>query len=196
MKTQLTNSIQQTFEKSLQLVTNICESEIEKIFLLKVFDYILKRPDRYSFSFILKEIDTEEINGVEAIFAKANFQMPDNFGYLCGIQINNLIKSTFVEIFPQQNIEFPNPDNCLQNIKYRLDFGIYKYLISNPKEVVKKYCVECDGFEFHNTKGQIKKDNERARNLLFVHEYTTLRYLGTEIFNWDEREIGEFIWNL
>ena len=195
MKYQLTKSISKSFEKSIQLIIDICESEIEKIFLLKIINNILKRPDRYSLSFILVESETKIVNGIEVV-SKVNFQMPDSFGYLCGVRINNFISKTFVEIFPQKIVEFENPDNILHIMSYRLDFGIYKYNSIDPKTIIKKYCIECDGFEFHNTKEQIKKDNERVRNLLLQHSYTTLRYLGTEIHNWDENEVGRFIWNL
>jgi hypothetical protein len=196
MKHQLTKSINKSFERSIQLITDICESEIEKIFLLKIIDHILKRPDRYSLSFILVETDTKTINGIEVTTSKANFQMPDDFGYLCGVRMNNFISQTFVEIFPQKQVEFENPDNILHTINYRLDFGVYKYNNIDPKTIIKKYCIECDGFEFHNTKEQLKKDNERMRNLLLRHNYTTLRYLGTEIHNWDDSGVGTFIWNL
>jgi len=57
---------------------------------------------------------------------------------------------------------------------------ICKYLISNSKEMIKKYCVECDGFDFHNTKDQIKKDNERASNLLFVPRGQIFRIVSTQ----------------
>jgi len=46
--------------------------------------------------------------------------------------------------------------------------------------MIKKYCVECDGFDFHNTKDQIKKDNERASNLLFVPRGQIFRIVSTQ----------------
>ncbi len=196
MKEQLTNSIQQSFEKSIQLVLDICESEIEKIFILKILDYILKRPDGYSLGFVFKEPETEIINGEEVITSEVNFTMPDYFGYLCGFRINDLVKDIFFEIFPQKKESFFDSGEILKEVSYRLDFAIFKYSNFDSKEILKKYCIECDGFDFHNTKDQIKNDNNRIRNLLLRNGYTTIRYLGTEIYNWKESEIGLFIWNL
>ncbi len=81
-------------------------------------------------------------------------------------------------------------------IKYRLDFGIDKYTNEVPAKISKKYGIECDGYEYHSTKDQLIKDNKRSRNLLLLNGITTTRYLGTEIFNFTENDIGEFLWNL
>lgn len=196
MVNQLTNSIEKTFAKSIQLLKEICESEIEKIFLLKIIDHILKRPDRYRFGFIFEDTDTEIINGVEVITSKTNYQLPDGFGCLSGLKIDILIQKTQLEIFPQKKIEFYNPDNVLQTIKYRLDFGIYKYSVDKPNENIKNYCIECDGFDFHNTKNQLLKDNHRARNLLLKNGFTTIRYLGTEVYNLADSDVGRLLFNL
>ncbi|MCE7864997.1 MAG: hypothetical protein DYG99_15780 [Bacteroidetes bacterium CHB5] len=193
MKDQLLNSIHKTFENSLGLVVNICESEIEKLFLLKIVDYAIKRPDRYSIGFILWETDTETVDGKDVITSPVNYQMPDDFGYLCGLRISNLFEQTYFEIFPQKKEEFGDPYEILRTIKYRLDFGVYKYSKHNSESPSKKYCIECDGFDYHNTKDQIKRDNERVRNLLMLKSFTTIRYLGTEIHNWTEDDVGLFI---
>lgn len=196
MKTEILNSIHKNFENCISIVTSLCESEIEKIFLLKIIDYIMNRPDRYSLGFIIVPTDTETIEEQEFMTSPYNFQMPDDYGYMCGLRINYLFTHTYIEIFPQKTKEFCNPENALQKIKYRLDFGIYKYSYSNPNEPIRKYCIECDGFDFHNTPIHIKRDNLRMRNLLLLEDYTTIRYLGTEIHNWTQGEIGLFIWNL
>ena len=196
MKDQLIKSIQQSFEKSIQLIISICESEIEKIFILKLINYVLKRPDRYNLGFLLLETETKIVGGKEVTTSEVNFQMPDGFGYLCGLRINNLISQTFIDIFPQHKETFIKGGKMLQTINYRLDFAVFKYSILNPKQILKKYCIECDGYDFHSSKDQIKSDNNRIRDLLLRHDYTTMRYLGTEIYNWEESEIGLFIWNL
>jgi hypothetical protein len=196
MKDQLTKSILDSFEHCLKLVTGICESEIEKIFLLKIIDHVQKRADRYGLSFIITEALTGFVNGDEVITSSVNYQMEGDFGYICGIRITNFINQTNIEIFPQKKVEFMNPENIMHNIRYRLDFGIYKYNFNETENKIKKYCVECDGYDFHSTKDQIKRDNERMRNLLLQNGFITLRYLGTEIHNWDDVGIGNFIWNL
>ncbi len=192
----LLESIKKRFQDNIQLIVDICESEIERIFLLKIVDYTLKRPDCLSISFVLKETLTNTINGRDVIVSDVNYFTPSWFGFLCGFRITNSITNTYIEIFPQEKIEYPKHDNILETVKYRLDFGIYKYSEGDSKTILKKYCVECDGFEYHNTKEQIKKDNQRMRNILLIQDYTTLRYLGTEIINLDENSIGLFLWNL
>jgi hypothetical protein len=195
MINQLQKSIQLSFEKSIKLIVEICESEIEKIFLLKIIDYVINRPDRYSIGFILKGSDTNMINGLEVVTSPANYQMPDDFGYLCGLRIIYLQDNKTIEIFPQLKVKFENPSNFSQPINYRIDFAIYK-LEGDSNTITRKYCVECDGFDFHNTKDQIKKDNERMRNLMLLNEISTIRYLGTEIYNWKDDNIGLFLFNL
>ena len=192
----LIDSIRNRFHQNLQLVVDICESEIERIFLLKVVDYILKRPDAFSIGFILKETLTDRINGRDCIVSDMNFTTPSWFGYLCGVRINNLITNTYIEIFPQEKVEYRNHENFHETVKYSLDFGMYKYKQGDCTNILKKYCVECDGYDFHNTREQISRDNRRMRNILLIQEYTTLRYLGTEIVNLDDNSIGMLLWNL
>lgn len=72
-------------------------------------------------------------------------------------------------LFPQQEIEI---DNKL----YRVDFMLINYL--NDKKIV----IECDGYEYHSSKEQIVKDNQRQRDLENAG-YIVIRFLGTEIFN-------------
>lgn len=193
MKKKLEKSIYNSFEKYIKLLLEICESEIEKIFLLKIIDYILKWPDTFNLSFIIKESLTETIGGKNIITSKVNLQMPGDFGHLCGIKIT-YFNDIIIEIFPQHAIEIEI--GYYEKFKYRLDFGIFKYDKTNLEKPIKKYCVECDGYEYHSTKENIKKDNKRARNILLSQDFATLRFLGTEIYNWDENDIGYFIFNI
>jgi hypothetical protein len=196
MKSDLHKSIEKEFAKQIQIVIDLCESEIEKLFILKIISYIQKRPDRYNWGFIIEDVETKIIKDEEVWSSKVNSKLPETAVYLCGIRIYNLIYHTHLEIYPQQDVEFQHIDNFLKTTTYRLDFGVYKFDSTKPKEIIKKYCIECDGFEFHSSKNQLKKDNERMRNILLRHNYTSLRYLGTEIFNMSDQEIGYFVWNL
>lgn len=72
-------------------------------------------------------------------------------------------------LIPQKEIEI---DNKL----YRVDFMFINYL--NDKKIV----IECDGYEYHSSKEQIVKDNQRQRDLENAG-YIVIRFLGTEIFN-------------
>jgi hypothetical protein len=41
----------------------------------------------------------------------------------------------------------------------------------------------------------IIRDNTRMMNLFLREEYITIKYLGTTIFNMDEKDIGGILWN-
>lgn len=63
---------------------------------------------------------------------------------------------------------------------YRVDFLI-PVIYKNQGE--KRFVIECDGHEFHQkTKEQVKKDNERTRNLQAAG-YEVIRFSGTEIWH-------------
>lgn len=72
-------------------------------------------------------------------------------------------------LVPQREIE-------IDSKTYRVDFELVNYL--NDKKIL----IECDGYDFHSEKKQMKKDYERQRNLENAG-YTVIRFLGTEIFN-------------
>lgn len=192
----LRKSIEYSFHNSIELLIEICESEIEQIFLLKIIDFVAKRFDDYSLGFIVEETDTIEIEDKGYINAKVNYNSPGGFGYLCGLSIKHISSPSIIEIYPQKEVSVPNPDNLSHIFKYRLDFGIFKYQNSVSKVLVSKYCIECDGHEFHSTKDQIKKDNKRMRQLLLQEGYSSIRYSGSEVFNMSENDIGMFLMGL
>ena len=56
-----------------------------------------------------------------------------------------------------------------------------------------KLIIECDGHDFHErTKEQVKKDNERTRNLQKAG-YEVLRFSGSEIYNNTNKCVNEII---
>jgi hypothetical protein len=197
LQDKLNKSINNTFQKSISIICKICESEIEKIFLLKIIDYVLKRHHSYSLSFIYTgEDELELLNGIETTSERVNYIYDGGFGRLNGIRIHNINNTFYIDIIPQKEIEFHGWNSINDKIKYRLDFGVYKYSTNNSDEVLKKYCIECDGYDFHSSKVQIKKDNTRMLDLLLRDDYNTIRYLGTTIFNMDENEIGKLLFKL
>ena len=85
------------------------------------------------------------------------------------------------------------------NKKYRVDFLLelaFKKL--GRYEKVLKLVIECDGHEFHEkTKEQVKRDNERARNIQ-KEGYEILRFSGSEIHSNPTKcvlEIKRFIYS-
>lgn len=66
---------------------------------------------------------------------------------------------------------------------YRVDFLLEVALKKHHKySKVLKIVIECDGHDFHEkTKEQVRKDNERTRNLQ-MEGYDILRFSGSEIY--------------
>ena len=204
MKDELLKNIKKAFENKVDAVLSVCETEIEKIFLLKIINWALNRPDRCIVSFIFEDTEIiKEDNYSITLSPRTNYYLPEGFGRLSGIRLESLIKSHYLEIYPQFEITFRDSGNLDNLINYRLDFAVHKFkseveknINTTGKNPVTKYCIECDGYEFHNSSNQIKKDNERDRILMFHQQYFTQRFLGTEIYNLDEKKIGAFLWNL
>lgn len=88
----------------------------------------------------------------------------------------------YVREFDRKNREdyflIPQKEVEVDNKLYRVDFMLINYL--NDKET--KIVIECDGYEYHSSKEQIIKDNQRQRDLENAG-YIVIRFLGTEIFN-------------
>ena len=187
-------SILDSQNKQLNALLNLCESEIEKWFLVKVLNYISIRPYEYSYSFLCEPTETELVNGKEYLKTERGYYSDANWGVnITGLKIDNKIKGTFYHVFPQKEIFI---DKYFSGKKYRLYFSIEKYSMKNTDQVLKFYCIECDGHEFHSTKEQISSDNSRLRQMLLLQNFITLRYSGSELFKWDKEEIGLFLFNL
>ncbi len=196
MKDDIYKSILSSFKEYFDALLGHCESEIEKIFLSNLFKYLLTRPDRFEISFIVDFIDIKERDNKYIPTASPNISMADDVGHLTGFRYTNRISNYRYDVFPQKVIRLPNPDNFLKKISYRLDFGIYKYTLTEPCELIKKYCIECDGFEYHNKIEDIKRDNQRSRDILFINGFTTIRFLGTEIYHHRDEDIGKIVMGL
>lgn len=73
----------------------------------------------------------------------------------------------------------------IENTPYRVDFlvcGEYKDMVNGKVTLV----IECDGYDYHSTKEQIKADNKRQREIE-EKGYVFLRFSGSEIYNETEK---------
>lgn len=79
-------------------------------------------------------------------------------------------------IYPQYCIE-------MENSNYRIDFAIICQLYEDrllKNEI--KIAIECDGFEFHSSKEDLKRDT--SRNRIFTRNgWKPYRFSGSEIYN-------------
>jgi hypothetical protein len=192
MKEMLIEEITQSLEEQLKCLLNICESEIEKLFLLKIIKYIATRPFEFQFSFLCNPIEITFKNDIKSVKYKSFYK--DAYGGIdiLGLRIDRKLQpdESYFNIVPQEEIKMEYKSVK----KYRLDFFIEKFNYSNIP--LKKYCTECDGHEFHSSKEQIRLDNIRSQRLLLLKNINTIRFSGSQIYNWTDEEIGLFLFNL
>lgn len=156
---------------------------------IKITDELIKKEEIYS----LEKLQNFICDSVYNIFERKQFS--DGFDYSevlveCESPIEQLLAAAIYEI-GLYRIHKYNPfiDFCIANQqelimesgnKYRVDF--YIIVRYENQEPINKYLViECDGYEYHSTKEQIKKDNERQRELQ-KNGYEVIRFSGSEIY--------------
>lgn len=180
--------------EQLEALFNICESEIEKWFLVKIISFITEHPCEFSYTIICEPLEIETINGQDYLITDKGFFKDAYSGVnIVGLRIDNKINKTYFLVYPQKNIII---DKDLSDKKYRLDFSIEKYSANVDSKLLQLYCIECDGHDYHSTKEQISSDNARLRDIFLLNNYTTLRYSGSELYKWGDGDIALFLFNL
>lgn len=76
-----------------------------------------------------------------------------------------------IYVYPQYEIN-------VNNKQFFADFMIFSENYKNDVKII----VECDGYDYHSSKEQIKKDNERDI-ILKTAGYDVVRFTGSQIFN-------------
>lgn len=76
-----------------------------------------------------------------------------------------------IYVYPQYEIN-------VNNKRFFADFMIFSENYKNDVKII----VECDGYDYHSSKEQIKKDNERDM-ILKTAGYDVVRFTGSQIFN-------------
>jgi hypothetical protein len=173
----------------IEKVIELCESPIEEKLLLKITEYVLVNSiedhsqiiQNYQLcigsDFVDKNGEWWDLERPIEEFNDKYFIRIFNSGY------NNRSKvyDRYIDIKPQHKIFYFEDNNSINKKYYILDFGVFLYETKTDK-LVRNFCIECDGYEFHSKKEHIIKDNTRSRKLLVKeNDYTTLRYLGREI---------------
>lgn len=194
--------VNELIQKFIEEHTKLCESEIEKLFMINLiyyffeekFDYNKKSKsheylyfDDFKPFYIFKgEENYEEYKYDERI---------DETGCLCKI-IGIIMTETRNEMKLDSNNEWvltqitndyafiPQYKVKIDKVRYRIDIGLL-FTMKNNFKIIKeqKIAIECDGFEFHSTKEQIINDSKRTRELMKIG-WKTIRYAGSEINQW------------
>jgi hypothetical protein len=189
-------------EKEIKKTINLCDnnSPIEKQFLLKIIDFVLRKSisgDFYSFrqNYKLTSI-LEVVNkyGETYDFEDESEESYDRYFiriFYSGYNENEFKR--YIDIKPQFKVFYI--DKRLNVEKYFiLDFGVFLYKKGWEKDILRKFCIECDGYEFHSKKDHIIKDNKRSRKLLEKeNDFTTIRFLGREINDMSDEVISDLL---
>jgi hypothetical protein len=187
---ELENKIQETIE--------LCDknSPIEKEFLLKIIDFVLRNSNKnqsifgqnYILIFGSEFIDNDgEVVEDKDVIDYTGKLYQKKFIRIDYSGIEELNFNRFIEIKPQFKVY--NKSNIKKY--FLLDFGVFLYKKGRnqfEKELIKKFSIECDGYEFHSEKEHIIKDNIRNRKIL-EQDFHTIRYLGREIKNLSDDDI-------
>lgn len=194
------------YQEKIDDILCFCESPIEKLMVLNLFNYCnsyrmngfklfgnIEFIDEYLDPFLdalpQKEIDLmwQRINKYKhkeyPWFEKViGFKAPYQFNESYALQkyLNNIgdplmnHTSLEVEVIPQKTI-------VAKGQTFRIDVALYLNRFEHGKVIEqRKIALECDGYDFHSTRVQIDKDNQRARLLNSVG-WKVLRYSGSEL---------------
>jgi hypothetical protein len=181
----------------------LCESEIEKQFLLIIMNAVIK--DKFSptldtsfggknygykdwkigdFSFVYETVESFSLDsnskdrylrkgyrdfGLDLYRPKSIKFKDENFMLSGGEEY------TYYELTPQYEVSYQK--------NYRLDFAIIAtHYVDDKLPKNTKVAVECDGYEFHYTRDQQKKDTLKGRELQ-LNDWKLYRMAGSEIYS-------------
>jgi|LakMenEpi03Aug12_release.lakeMendotaPanAssembly.Ray.scaffolds.fasta_scaffold193356_2 very-short-patch-repair endonuclease len=160
---------------------SICESPIEKRFLLCLINYFeTNLIDNYQIGYEYDYLETEVI--LEEIKSRPTAAILKHQYTPYSIRLSHPLFSW--SIIPQKTI------NIDEN-KYRVDFLV---VINKINGEVTNVCIECDGHNYHHrTESQINKDNTRDINLA-SKGYVTFHLTSSQILDlkFDET-IGQLV---
>jgi very-short-patch-repair endonuclease len=167
----------------------LCETEIEKIFLVNLFQYFFEE------KFSLKTYHYEYYNPefIEFDDFHPYFEYENEHTFDCNLagvvmterkeKITHTIKSEWEKEITLKKYTFiPQYKLVIADNNYRLDFAlIYEIFINDELKKEVKIAIECDGHDFHSSKEQIRKDSMRTRKLM-SQGWRVIRYSGSEIY--------------
>jgi very-short-patch-repair endonuclease len=202
--------------KYINKYLDLCETEIEKIFLVNLFQYFFE--EKFSLKTNHYEYADSEFIPFDDFYPYFEYEDDYSFAnHLAGVVMtekseivrhkltlkNTKHQSEEDDIFVSERKEIkalkkytfiPQYTLMVEEKNYRLDFALlYEKTLNNEliKEV--KIAIECDGHDFHSTKEQIRKDSLRTRKLM-SHGWKVIRYTGSEIYQKaNKSEIREVI---
>lgn len=177
---------QSNFEENLDALLSLCESDIEKQFLLQTIFHLETRTSL--------ALETASIsNSIYFIDDMYNNNYILGIEYDYGLEPNKIKKSletgklvlplaseyhNVIRIYPQFKVE-------INNSVYILDFAFYVERWHTKKDKLhetRKIAIECDGYDYHKDPVKFKQDKIRERALKSNGWKDVLRYSGSEIY--------------
>lgn len=157
------------------------------------FIYIMETTDEYGINF------SGKVEGLSIINTSYGFTLHVNVSKLnaaTGLDFSKKTKTTRSSIkreipkielgesrflYNQRLNFYPQYKVEVDRNSFRLDFAFILREINNQGQTItRKVGVECDGYEFHSTPTQFRKDRERIRKLQ-EDDWIILQYSGSEI---------------
>lgn len=163
--------------KRIDRLLSLCESPIEKIFLMGLIEYYNRDIGNCRIEFLAREADMEcdEEGYPTKILEIVDFESLGLFYTLIGLRLG--WEDERYEIFPQYRIQH------FRDYEYRVDFAVFAYNKRSRDKGINQYVVECDGYDYHyKNVDLVNKDHLRANNLM-RDGWKVIRFTGNALNN-------------
>lgn len=208
VRQEITTSIIKDFDFKMNDILSLCESEIEKLLLLHLYNYFKNYMDEeldwlneyiglefISDEIFLQDYDKEDRVMLEKMIKKKNYRKTSSSFYqkYIGFKVKRSMgESFFIEgkregihrgLFPEFAV-YPQYNANIDGDRFRLDFAVVLNRMDGNNKVIdsRKIALECDGYDYHSSPEQKKNDDIRTRKLKRNGWKEVLRYSGKELF--------------
>lgn len=189
----------ENFEDFENVLYELCETPIEFELIVGLIYFIFYETTFYKVSFLTEKKLYQKILEDEPQLIRYNGHNQNMIGIR--IEYKDDFNDKYLDIFPQLELKYyywGESDYNLESLKYRLDFGVFLY-DKKSKKILKKFDLECDGYDFHSLKEKIIKDNKRDFDIINLFGFFPVRFLGTQIMNFniiDKNKILEGLFDM
>ena len=165
------------FKIKIDEVLSICDSQIEQLMLLQLYNYFQNYKDKGDYF-----PGFSEINFIEHGFY-------DNYiGFKVKKKQSESSTNPYNTVFREFEI-YPQFETIIDEKNYRLDIAIILNRIKNNEIIdTRKIALECDGYDYDSSPEKKKSDYIRTRKLKTNGWKEVFRYSGSEIYRIKEIE--------
>ena len=191
-------------DNEMEKLIQLCETPIEEELFSKIIKFVIKSSFFFNTDIeskcykltILREVNID-IETLEEKYSEIEW---GEYIYL-GVRIDysgyyEKEFTRYIEIIPQYKFIYKVDDDIyglpIKNKELRLDFGVFLKDYKTDK-LIKKFCIECDGYEYHSSQEKIRNDNSRDMLIITEGDFHTIRYLGTQINRMNTGEIDTLL---